>query len=351
MIEIAKRFARDGWTVDVYNEAERFEGLYEGVGYWDLRRFTPGEKADVFVSWRQPSLHDFSVEAKQRVLWCHDLNYGPDAAEGFHNPRWDEILGVSSWHAKMLGRYYGSSLLHDVIDMEYPHLGFVPNGIDLSRFTERPEKVPYRCVYASSPDRGLDTLLNMWPQILASEPEAELHVAYGWETTDKMIAQGRDDLARFKDAMVRKIEATPNVVWRGRLPQDQLAQLYGESVAWTYPTDFLEVSCISAMEAMAGGCIPVTTSCGALPETVGNAGFLVPGPTTTRGYQDTYPRALLGVLGERNVRAVYSEQAQRHASGLTWDAAYLKWKQVLGIDDSGRRNGYEEVETKALVTA
>lgn len=342
VIEISKRFARAGWTVDVYNGADRYEGVYEGVGYWDLRRFGTDEKADVFVSWRNPAAHGLPIEAKTKVLWCHDLHYGPD--EPGHFFCWDKVLGVSQWHADMLRHYYGP---RDPINPPTAWdraLDYVPNGIDLSRFQNLPEKVPYRCVYASSPDRGLDRLLHIWPQILATEPQAELHIAYGWDTIDKMILNGRDDLAAFKDAMVQMIASTPRVVYRGRLPQDELAKLYGESVAWLYPTQFLEVSCISAMEAMAGGAIPVVTAAGALPETIGDAGFLVPGPTTSRGFQDTFPTAALGVLLEKNVRTMYAEQARRRATGLSWDAAFARWLSVLGL-----RDPYEQIDAEDLV--
>ena len=351
VIEIAKRFAKDGWTVDVFNEAERYEGIYEGVGYWDLKRFGSDEKADVFVSWRNPAAYTIPCSAGTKVLWCHDLNYGPDLEGHFH--QWDKVLGVSQWHADMLRRYYyldSDPRVTGEKSWYYAGVGYVPNGIDLSRYAEPPVKVPYQCVYASSPDRGLDTLLNLWPKVLEVEPEATLQVAYGWDTIDKMIANGRDDLAGFKAVMQAKIEQTPNVTWRGRLPQDELAKLYAESVAWTYPTDFLEVSCISAMEAMAGGCIPVATACGALPETVGDAGFLIPGPTKTRGFQDTYPRVLLGVLLERNLRETYAEQARRRATGLSWDAAYARWLSVLGLEPK-RHTTYMALGERELVTA
>ena len=152
-----------------------------------------------------------------------------------------------------------------------------------------------------------------------------------------MIAQGRDDLARFKATMEKRIAETPRVVWRGRLNQQELAQLYGESVAWLYPTDFLEVSCISAMEAMAGGCVPVATAAGALMETIDSAGLLLPGPTTSRPYQKTFQRIALGVLSEMNTQAVYRQKGRERAKELTWDRAYQRWLEVLELSSSGLR--------------
>jgi glycosyltransferase involved in cell wall biosynthesis len=319
VIQIAKRFAAAGWRTDVYTACDWMEGVYDGVGYWDPARFeTDSKKCDVFVSWRAPRAWAVPVEAKQKVLWCHDLNYGPDVREDMC--RWPIVLGVSQWHADMLERYYGVKA------------GFVPNGIDLERFAEPVKKVPYRCVYASSPDRGLVRLLSLWPHVLKSEPEAELHVAYGWETMDRMIASGRDDLIEFRQGMEKRINESERVVWRGRLPQAELAKLYQESWLWTYPTEFLEVSCISAMEAMAGGAVPVTTRCGALPETIGSSGLLVPGPSTSRGFQDTYLNVLRGMLLDANQRVRYEAMGRERARAFTWEDSFSKWLSILGSD-------------------
>lgn len=324
VMEIAKRFARAGWLVDVYGNPDWMEGEHDGVGYWDIGRWDDAP-CDVFVGWRRPDAYGAATKAKQRVLWCHDLNYGPDAAEAFQ--QWDKVLGVSEWHANRLALYYGVFVLPDS----------VPNGIDVERFDLNLKKVPFRCVFASSPDRGLLRLLNLWPSILRTEPEAELHVAYGWDTTDKMIARGNQHLAEFKDRVVKKLETSERVVWRGRLNQAELATLYGESALWLYPTDFLEVSCISAMEAMAGGAVPITTRCGALSETLGDAGFLVPGPTTSRGYTETFLNVARGALTDETLRRAYANAGRLRAATLTWDQAFARWLDVLGVDPGQER--------------
>ncbi len=333
VVEIAKRFAAAGWLTDVYNSADYMEGVYDGVGYWDPARIKDVAPPDVFVGWRRPEDHN-RMDARQKVLWCHDLHNGPGATEDYH--QWQKVLGVSQWHADMLGRYY------DV------KAGFVPNGINAERFPQEgvwigegekrkmimlpPKKVPFRCVYASSPDRGLMRLLDLWPKIVESEPEAELHVAYGWQNFDKMIASGRTEMLGFKNEILRKLEAAPRVVWRDRLPQNELAKLYSESYLWLYPTDFLEVSCISAMEAMAGGAVPVTTSCGALPETIGSAGLLIPAPYTSRGYAPTWLNVARGLLTDKGTREQYAAKGRERVQELTWDRAAARWFEVLAVD-------------------
>lgn len=314
VIEIAKRFAADGWRADVYNDCGKYEGVYDGVGYWDCKRWAG--QPDVLVSWRNPKLEiGRDGGSLRRVLWCHDLNYGPDAGDAMR--RWDAVLGVSAWHAGMLRDYYGVAA------------DYVPNGIDPARFDPSIEKVPFRCVYASSPDRGLLRLLSLWPRVLETEPAAELHVAYGWETFDRM-AVSRPDMQAFKKQVVEAMERTPGVVCRGRLPQDELARLYCESYCWTYPTDFLEVSCISAMEAMAGGCLPVASAIGALRETVGNHGVLVPGMPHSSAWRQFYTHVLRGILADRDARMSLSSGCRGRAKDLTWDRSYeAHWKPIV----------------------
>ena len=326
VVEIARRFAADGWRVDVFTSAGRHEGIYDGdVGYWEPGRLGQGERADVLVSWRHPEAHDLPVEARTRLLWLHDHSHGPRPPVEFLS--WDRVLGVSAYH-----RDY----LTDAYALPPEKVGYVPNGVDLARFDPKVKKVPGRCVYASSPDRDLITLLKMWPEIVGSETKPELHVCYGWQNIDRHIEAGRTDMAEFKAECTALLESTPQVVFRGRLPQDELARLYAESYAWLYPTSFLETSCISAMEAMAGGCVPVTSSAGALKDTVGDGGLVVYGPGKTRSnpyspaWCDFYVACARAVLFEVNTRKTYERAARERAQVFSWDKSYADhWKPLV----------------------
>lgn len=331
VIEIAKRFASDGYRVDVYNGAGKYEGIYGGVGYWDPERYAD-QRQHLFVSWRQPVV-PANPTSIASVLWLHDLNYGPQATDAIKS--WvrpdGRVLGVSKWHANYLKQAYNLE-----------ETGFVPNGIDLERFRDLGiERAPMRCVYASSPDRGLLRLLKLWPRVLVAEPSAELHVAYGWDVIDKLIQHGgRADLADFKNRVMDEINRldTKGVKWLGRLPQDALAELYSSAYCWTYPTSFLEVSCISAMEAMAGGAVVVASTAGALKETVGSAGLLIPGVPETRSWDAQYLHALTGALASPADRYRYQLRGYEQALKYTWDAAYNEhWRPLAETLLSGAK--------------
>lgn len=236
--------------------------------------------------------------------------------------RWQKVLGVSAWHADYLSNVY-----------RLGNTGYVPNGIDRGRYAGEVKKVFGRCVWASSPDRGLETLLQLWPQIVAQEPEAELHIAYGWETIEKSIAAGYDpygQLRSLKAYIEGLIQNTPRVVWRGRLKQDELATLYQESYAWLYPTSFTETFCISAVEAMAGGCVPVTSAAGALPETIGDGGVVVTGNTYSAPWREFWVACAKAVLLHPDTRLPLVQKGMERAQGMTWDASFENhWKPLV----------------------
>ena len=232
--------------------------------------------------------------------------------------RWGRVLGVSAWHGQYLAQVYGLS-----------NTDYVPNGIELDDFAEPAVKVPFRVVYGSSPDRGLAKLLRMWPSIVENEPSAELHVAYGWETIDKSIRLGATQLIPVKQEITDLLAKTPGVKWLGRLKQKDLHALYQSATVWAYPTSFLEVSCITAMECMAAGCVPVTSRTGALPETIGDAGLLVDGDTYSESWDEFFVSVLRGAIVSPEARAVYSQRGIERAKAYTWDEAFSRWESLI----------------------
>ena len=50
----------------------------------------------------------------------------------------------------------------------------------------------HKLFYGSSYDRGLDILLLMWSDIKKKYPDAELHIAYGWDLFDKAALNNKE---------------------------------------------------------------------------------------------------------------------------------------------------------------
>lgn len=311
VIHMARLLGEAGWRVDVFNDCGRHAGIYGNVGYWPYDWYDPKLEPDLLIGWRHPGLMlaDHKPGGKVKWLWVHDLHMTdqvtPERARQF-----DRVMGVSQWHS-------------DYLQQCYPFLNNLKatrNGIDLARFEQEVERNPRKVVYSSSPDRGLSLLLVMWPAVVADVPDAELHVYYGWQNLDKF-----PQLRQFRRALEQQLARAPQVTWHGRVNQDELAREFLSAGCWFYPTDFLEVSCITAMEAMAAGLAILTTECGALPETVGDRGILIPGAPRSDIYATMFASYVLSLLREEHWRQDWAQKGLQHAPNLSWDGVAKEW--------------------------
>jgi glycosyltransferase involved in cell wall biosynthesis len=123
--------------------------------------------------------------------------------------------------------------------------------------------------YFSSYDRGLECLLDMWPEIHKRVSDATLDIYYGWDTFD--AAHRSNPLKmKWKWQMIRKLYSLKDmgVAEHGRVSHEELAKAMKEIEVWAYPTEFTEIHCITALKAQEAGCYPIVTAVAALNETV-----------------------------------------------------------------------------------
>jgi len=133
---------------------------------------------------------------------------------------------------------------------------------------------PKKLIYASSPDRGLQVILENWFRIREAVPGAELTVCYGFENMNK-IAEVRPELSALRQSLEGLLEQ-PGITWKGRLNQVELYNEWFSAGIWWYPTNWPETSCITCMDAQACGAVPVCSDYWALKQNVFH-GFKYPG--------------------------------------------------------------------------
>jgi glycosyltransferase involved in cell wall biosynthesis len=163
----------------------------------------------------------------------------------------------------------------DNISVNNGNVLVVPHGYDETKIYPG-EKVKKRCLYASSPDRGLETLAQIWPSVVEAHPNAELIVTYGGQIF------------------------TPNTTCVGSISEDEMNELYRTSDIWVHPCSSGELFGITGIKAQAAGAIPVYFPTMALSETV-KAGI----PCTDA--RDMYTK-LVQLLGDEDAKASYREQ-------------------------------------------
>ena len=298
----------------------------ENVSLLDYRASLP-KSCDVLISSRRPEVFDAPIARVASILWVHDVHCG-EAIDHKRNMKIDRVFALSNWHKSLLMRCYPVMSPDKII--------VTRNGIDPALFNSPAQtfsRNPHRAIYSSSPDRGLDTLLDCWPIVRRSVPNAELHVYYGFDNWEKGAASfggNADNQTRRIEHLKAKLERTAGVVMHGRVGKVELAQAFLSSGVWTYPTEFTETSCISAMEAQAAGCRIITTPIAALNETVSNRGQLIHGGPSDPSFVERFSAAVVSAMldGQRvpDDRALLAKYAREN---FALDSLAEDWDKIL----------------------
>ncbi len=310
VIELTKRLAKLGWDITVYNQGNHPpEGrVFDGVKYVNYWTFNVKDKFNVLWVWRLPELFDFNIDAKFKFLDLHDVMSPHD----FPKDRLDKIDKI------FVKTNYHRSLFPQIPDDKFVVVG---NGISLERFETQVEKDPYRFCYTSSPNRGLDVLLKMWPKIKEKLPEATLHVYYGWNTFYELEKNNPERMAWMKK--VQALMDQPGVIDHGRVGQKELAEDLLKTSFWLYPTNFPEIDCITAKEMQAAGVVPLTSGYAALEESQ-QSGLKKPGDVYDPVWQAEFTESVVQIASDQEHA---DSMRMVDASDFSWDLVASKWNQ------------------------
>lgn len=115
------------------------------------------------------------------------------------------------------------------------------------------------------PEKGVETLLDAWPEVVQRVPDAILDV----------VGDGplRDSL----EARARSLGLDPAKLFRGRIPHDQVHETMQRSTALVFPSIWMEAFGIISHESFHAGTPVVASKIGGIPEVVtdGSTGLLV----------------------------------------------------------------------------
>lgn len=315
-VRVAEGLSALGYVVTVYGEVS--EGCYRDILFRHHTAFDPLQPRQAVISSRIPGLFDRPVAARVRMLWAHDTDFGDQLTQR-RAERIDHVLTLSRWHeAHVAGRY---PFLADGPDGR-SRLVRTRNGVHLASFTGGPPcNRDRRVLCTSSPDRGLDVLLDLWPRVRDRVPDATL--AYCYAPCYDAAADLSSEVGAFRDRVARLADQ-PGVVNLGALSQPTLARAMRSSTVWCHPSwctiadqAFYETSCIGALEAQAAGCVVVASRWGALGDTV-RVGRLVDAPAGSDRWRDGLVAELIDGLTNRATQEWAQREGPRAVSGLGW---------------------------------
>lgn len=328
---MASALAARGHEVSLFGGFEQsFE--HEKAHYYKLDALR-GTECDVLVCSRAFDAVDVvssgAVRAKAAVLWLHDAHFDPEDPRKEHLKIYDLIFCLTDWHRDEFLRNYP--------EVDASKVRVTRNGIDTKLYDKPPIKEGDRIIFPSSPNRGLDDMLELLPGIRERVPSAELHVFYGFETWQKIADFRKDPFEKAKIEYYKaRLQTTERVTFHGRVGQRRLSEEFLRSKVFAYPTSWPETSCIAAMEAQAAECVPVATHIAALGETIRH-GITLHGPPSSKRYKTEFVSVVSELLSNKERHSAIVIPGRRWAlANLSWTGVAEQWESVFGSLVEGR---------------
>jgi glycosyltransferase involved in cell wall biosynthesis len=273
------------------------------------------------------------LDAGQRLVFWTQHAVDQPAVANLSDPAmrrlWDGFAFVSRWQRDEYVRRFGiarrrSRILRNAAAPCFG--GLFPSGGPAIRDAK---PWPPVLAYTSTPFRGLDVLLDAMPRIRATIPGTRLQVYSSLEVYRVPLA--RDPYAALYDRCRR----TDGVDYVGGLPQPALAGALRRVTCLAYPNRFAETSCIAVIEAMAAGCLVVTSQLGALPETTAGFARLLPVPADPGEHAIRFADAVCDALARWQAEPATTErllraQIEHCDAGAAWDQRARLWLAWLG---------------------
>lgn len=311
VILFAKSLRSFGHKVSVYtNITARLDGDYYPVAELN-NPSCEAYSSDVVISVRDYKALQHFQNAKARMFWTGD-SYDQPFNVGMGDKRAakhiDLFLAVSEWHRQTLCDASGFPLEKSWV---------IRNGIDLSRFQNRNvQRNRKRLIYSSMPYRGFALTPDIYSELVKVFPDIEFHAFTGFGVVQNLK---NEQQVNELESTLEKLNKLPGFHYRGNVTQDQLAIEFLKSGILFYPNTFEETSCITAIEAMAAGCVPVTSFLGALPETISGNGYVVAKTPGTYEYKSEFFQVCCRLLKDQSFFDTMSENAKKHAVTYDWN--------------------------------
>ncbi len=325
VIEMAKNMKKIGWNVHVFCNCDQ-EGIYDNVSYHHYSKINDGmdklatetgKAIDVFISSRDIRPLEGRPPAKKTILWCHDMPSEAIRSLSDFMVNIDHIFFVSDFQKNEYQKFFNNALPEEKCFI-------TSNGVADGRFDNKKglQKQRGLCVYSTTPFRGLEVLLGIWPKIKARVPNAELHIY-----SDMSIYGMKNDLQYERIFDLAKKMTKHNLHLHKPVKQEDLAEILIESDLMLYPNHFPETSCITAMETISAGTPIITSNLGALKETVkSDEGILIDGDSHSPGYEEKFIEATVKMLTDDAYRNSFCAKKR----DLSWSSVADKWNVLFG---------------------
>lgn len=311
LLTFAPKLAEAGHQVRVYNNPREL-GMHEGVEFLNSNQYAPRENRDVVIAFRSPNPMLPSSKGR-KIFWSCDQqtagNYATDII-----PFVDHTVVISKRHYDyFVDRYDWPEDKMTVLDL----------GVRTWEYSETPTKVSGRMIYCSQPERGLEILHKMWPEIKTRVPHASLVITADRRLWGVSYPGNEQHVAQWTNQ--------PDVHFMGMIPRKQLVQEQLKAEIHAFPCTYDELFCIAAAECQVAGAVPVTSTKGALV-TTNRYGVRIPYNPASEEWQENFTKVISNLLYDSIVLGRYADLC-RHGgfTDFDWNTLIVAWEGILCV--------------------
>ena len=280
---------------------------------------------DVVIA--QQYIHYFRELSRKRItfdkslFWLHneDTWYGwfrgkmmrNNGREYLYRADMNGVVGVSKYHEDILKDNF-KALGSTTRDFN-TYIHSIDNAIDPSDWdNQHYDKIPGRIIWSSSPDRGLDLILENWAYWKSLVPELSLVAACPPYSKD----WSRGDVNQ------------EGIEWVGNLSPSRLREEQLKAEYWIYSSNYKETYCITALEVMMAKCKIITNG-------TGNIINLMDGGKNGTIVDDNPDEIISSIIADRNDKTVaYKnrtklQNARQFARNQNWVKRVNDWLNLI----------------------
>ena len=269
----------------------------------------------------------------QLILWSgHDENQ-PDVQDLLDDEEknsYDSFVLISKWQESSYIDKFNLNLdkiiiLRNSISENFEDL-FDPHD-----FIADAKYSPLTLAYTSTPFRGLELLLDIFPKIRSHHPDVKLKIFSSMKVYQVSSAEDEAEYG----SIYERFRQMDGVEYIGSIPQSELAAELKKVAVLAYPNTFPETSCIAVMEAMASGCYVITSELGALSETMAGFGSLISLENGIEVYKEQFVKITVDILNhlksdsKTELENKLKEQVRFCNKEYTWKLRAHQWLKHL----------------------
>lgn len=269
--------------------------------------FDPQDDRDVFINFRSPWFEHIQNIRGKKIWWSCDQYTTGDYAK--FSTMVDKIVCISPFHMEFFTDRYGIPT-PKMVSIDIPLREWDFTGKDIQR-------IPFRFIFTSVPDRGLHVLRTIWDDIIRKYPVAELFITSDYRLWNNLSPNNSGHVSSWTTAR--------GVRFVGAVNREQYIDYLRSASVLLYPCVYDELFCISAAEAIYAGVIPLTSDKGALRDT-NKFSLRVDGNPQTEEWRFRFLNNLDVVLEDL---PMYQKETGKLAKRFSNNVVLNQWNKVL----------------------